>query len=77
VDQVNDIKIKTLADLARELEKPKAFHVIRVVGDPQPLVLETDVVAAANDRINQRYGLTRTAYLEGGIVPEGWEPTKE
>jgi S1-C subfamily serine protease len=77
VDQVNDIKIKTLADLARELEKPREFHVIRVVGDPQPLVLETDVVAAANDRINQRYGLTRTAYLEGGIVPEGWEPTKE
>jgi hypothetical protein len=70
VEQVNDVKIRTLADLARAFESPEEFHVIRVVGDPQPLVLEAKAVAAARERIQQRYSLPQTAFLSGGIVPE-------
>jgi S1-C subfamily serine protease len=77
VDKVNDIPIKTLADLARAFKKPEEFYVIRVVGDPQPLVLEGRAVAEAESRIRQRYGLSQTAYLAGGIVPENWSATEK
>jgi S1-C subfamily serine protease len=70
VDQVNDVKIRTLKDLAAVLDKPQEFYVIRVVGDPQPLVLEARAVAEAHERIRTRYGLQEDRYLQGGIVPE-------
>jgi S1-C subfamily serine protease len=72
VEQVNDKKVRTLADLAKAFEGPEAFHVIRVVGDPQPLVLQAKAVKRAKERIQRRYGLPQTAYLEGGIMPEDW-----
>lgn len=72
VDQVNDIKIKTLADLARAFKTPAEFYVIRVVGDPQPLVLEARAVKAAKERIEKQYGITQQAYVQGGIVPSDW-----
>jgi hypothetical protein len=77
VDSVNDTKIRTLADLDRALKTPEAFYVIRVVGDPQPLVLEARAVAEAEERIHERYGLVQTAHLEGGIVPQDWQPEEE
>lgn len=76
VEQVNDVKIKTLADLAKAFETPEEFHVIRVVGDPQPLVLEAKAAAAAKERIQRRYGLPQTAFLSGGIVPKDWSSAK-
>ena len=63
--------------LARALKQPADFYVIRVVGDPQPLVLEAKAVAAAQERIRQRYGLSQTAYLKGGIVPKDWQPEEK
>jgi S1-C subfamily serine protease len=73
VDQVNDIKIRSLKDLADALDTTEPFHVIRVVGDPQPLVLETQAIAQAQQRILKRYGIRQAAYLQGGFVPEAWQ----
>ncbi|MEJ2041488.1 MAG: PDZ domain-containing protein, partial [Desulfosarcinaceae bacterium] len=70
VDQVNDVKVRTLDDLAKALKTSEPFHVIRVVGDPQPIVLETRAVAEADKRILARYGVRQAAYLKGGIVPQ-------
>jgi S1-C subfamily serine protease len=72
VDQINDTKIRTLEDLATAFAKPDEFYVIRVVGDPQPLVLEARAVAEAKMRILQRYGVTQEAYLKDSIVPSDW-----
>jgi S1-C subfamily serine protease len=69
VEQVNDARIRTLQDLADAFAEPHEFYVIRVVGDPQPLVLEALTAKQAADRIRQRYGLHEDAYLEGGTVP--------
>ncbi len=74
VDQINDTKVKTLEDVADAFQKEAKFYVIRVVGDPQPLVLEAQAVKQARDRILKRYGITKDAYLEDGIVPPGWSP---
>ena len=76
VDQVNDTKIRTLEDLAKAFAQPSPFYVIRVVGDPQPLVLEAHAVEKARKRIAKRYGVTMEANLQGGIVPKGWSAEK-
>ena len=72
VDRVNDVKIRTLADLAAALETPAEFYVIELVGNPQPLVLEAQAVSSARERIERQYGITRRAQIEGGIVPAEW-----
>jgi hypothetical protein len=73
VDQVNDVKIRTLNELSAAFSQPSEFYVIRMVGDPQPLVLEAKAVMAARERIHRQYGITEQAYLEGSIVPPEWE----
>ena len=72
VEKINDEEIKTLEDVAEAFKKPAEFYVIRVVGDPQPLVLEAKAVNAARERILQRYKITREAHLEDSIVPPDW-----
>jgi S1-C subfamily serine protease len=72
VDQVNDVKIHTLAQLKAAFETPAEFYLIRLVGDPQPLVLEAQAAKAARQRILKQYGITQEAYLQGGIVPPEW-----
>ena len=72
VDQINETKIRTLEDVAAAFNKPAEFYVIRVMGDPQPLVLEGRAVAVAKARILRRYGVTREAHLEDSIVPPDW-----
>lgn len=72
VDQVNDVKIRTLDDLAKVFASSAEFFVIRVVGDPQPLVLEARAVQQARERILQQYGVGKEVYLGGGIVPPDW-----
>ncbi|MDA8137659.1 MAG: trypsin-like peptidase domain-containing protein [Desulfobacteraceae bacterium] len=76
VDSVNDVKIRTLAQLKAAFEAPAEFYVIRLVGDPQPLVLEAKAAKEARDRILKQYGITQEAYLPGGIVPPGWAVEK-
>jgi S1-C subfamily serine protease len=72
VDQVNDSKIRTMNDLAEAFQRPEDFYVVRVVGDPQPIVLESKAVAQARERIRRRYNIQTEAYVNGGIVPPGW-----
>jgi S1-C subfamily serine protease len=69
VEQVNDTPIRTLHELADAFAEAHEFYVIRVVGDPQPLVLEAGAAKQAAARIRERYGLIEDSYLEGGIVP--------
>lgn len=72
VEQVNGTRIRTLEDLAAALQKPAEFYVIRVVGDPQPLVLEAQAVEQARERIARQYGVTQESHLQGSIVPSEW-----
>jgi len=72
VDTINDTKIRTLEDVAAIFDRPTDFYVIRVVGDPQPLVLEAKAVAAARQRILERYKIPQERYLEDSIVPPDW-----
>lgn len=72
VDQVNDEKIRTFTDLKAAFDKQAPFYVIRLVDDPQPLVLEAKAAKEARERIVNKYSITEEAYLEGGIVPQKW-----
>jgi S1-C subfamily serine protease len=72
VDQINGVQVKTLEDVAAAFAKPSEFYVIRVVGDPQPLVLEGKAVAEARKRILERYGVVRESHLTDDIVPPEW-----
>jgi S1-C subfamily serine protease len=72
IDTINGAKIRTLEDLAAAFDKPDSFFVIRVVGDPQPLVLEAKAVRAARQRILERYRITQERYLGDSIVPPDW-----
>ncbi len=72
VEQINDTKIRTLEDVATAFGIPAEFYVVRVVGYPQPLVLEAAAVGQAHQRILQRYKISKDAYLGDSIVPEPW-----
>jgi S1-C subfamily serine protease len=76
VDTINDIKIKTLEDVAAAFDRPEDFYVIRVVGDPQPLVLEAEAVSKTRRRILERYKVPIERYLGDRIVPQEWSGTK-
>jgi S1-C subfamily serine protease len=64
VDTINGRKIKTLGDVAAALAKPADTYVIEFLGAGRPLVLEAKAVAAARQRILQRYGVTRESNLK-------------
>jgi hypothetical protein len=72
VDQINGEKVKTLEDVAAAFAEPSQFYVIRVVGDPQPLVLEGQAAAEARQRILERYGVVRESHITDSIVPPEW-----
>lgn len=64
VDTVNGRKIRRLADVAAAFAEKSEYYVIDFVGASRPLVLEARAIAAARDRITQRYGITREVNLE-------------
>lgn len=70
VDEINGVKMKTLKDVADAFKKPAKFFVVRVVGDPQPLVLQAQAATNARERILKRYRITQEAYLEDSIYPD-------
>ncbi len=72
VDQVNDVKIRTMNDLAAAFARPAEFYVIRLVDDPQPLVLEARAAKEARERIFRQYGISQEAYLKDSFVPPEW-----
>jgi len=72
VEEINGTKIRTLEDVAKAFKNKAEFYVIRVVGDPQPLVLEAKAVANARKRILKRYRISQEQYLEDSILPKEW-----
>jgi S1-C subfamily serine protease len=76
VDTINGNKIKTLEDVAASFDRQDDFYVIRVVGDPQPLVLEAKAVSKARQRILDRYRVPVERYLGDRIVPPEWSGKK-
>lgn len=69
VDEINGVKMKTLKDVANALKKPDKFFVVRVVGDPQPLVLEASAAKNSRERILKRYRINQDVFLEDSILP--------
>lgn len=64
VDTVNGRKIRRLDDMAEALAAPAEYYVIDFIGASRPLVLEAKAVAAARQRILQRYGVTSESNLQ-------------
>ena len=63
VDRINGTKINTLDDMANELRKPAEQYVIDLLHEGRPIVLESSAVAAARERIRQRYNVEKDQNL--------------
>lgn len=57
VERINNRPVRSLADVAAAFEEPGEFHVIHLLGDGRPIVLESEAVADASERIKKRYGV--------------------
>jgi hypothetical protein len=58
VEKINGQRIRSLQDVAAAFEQPGEFHVIELLGEGRPIVLERSALAEASERIRQRYGVT-------------------
>jgi S1-C subfamily serine protease len=58
VESINGKKIQRLDDVAAAFDQPTDYHVIKMLGNGRPLVLEHTAVDAARPRILERYGIT-------------------
>lgn len=68
VDEINGVKIRTLADVKTALAKEDAkagYVVVRMVDQGRPLVLKRSLAEAAHPRIMRNYNITEDAYLDG------------
>ena len=63
IDRINGTKINTLDDIANELRKPASQYVIDLLHEGRPIVLESSAVAAARERIRQRYNVEKDQNL--------------
>ncbi len=58
VDKINGQPIRSLQDVAAAFAQPGEFHVIELLGEGRPVVLERSALEEASKRISQRYGVT-------------------
>jgi hypothetical protein len=63
VDRINGKPIRSLKDVAAAFEEPGEFHVIELLGEGRPVVLERSALAEADQRIRDRYGVTNSKNL--------------
>jgi S1-C subfamily serine protease len=73
VDEINGKKIHTLKDAYEALQDPKpadGFHIIRFLGEGRPLVIEASRVAAANQRIVEKYNVTLDHRIGTSVVDQ-------
>jgi hypothetical protein len=65
VEEINGVKIKSLKDAAAALDKePDGTHlVIKLAGEGRPIVLEKQLIAAAQERISRKYGLASDRFI--------------
>ncbi|MGI8603954.1 MAG: trypsin-like peptidase domain-containing protein [Verrucomicrobiales bacterium] len=65
VDDIDGVKIRKMEDVVQALQKPDGeFFTIKLLGEGRPLVLDKTQVAAAQARINAKYGVREEAYVE-------------
>jgi S1-C subfamily serine protease len=64
VDEINGKKIKKLDDLAAAFAEKTDRHVVRMIGDGPPLVLDPKEVESARERIKTRYNVVSEQNLE-------------
>lgn len=58
VDRINGQRIRSLDDVAAAFARPGEFHVVEILGEGRPIVLERSALAEAGERIRRRYGVT-------------------
>ena len=63
IDEINDRKIKRMADVATAFTEPADQYVIRTIDGGLPIVIDAVNVAAARKRIVRNYYVTREQYL--------------
>jgi len=63
VDEINEVKIKTLKDVADAFAKPSKYYVVKLLGVGRPIVLESSAVESARERILGRYNVTKEQNL--------------
>ena len=68
VDQINDRKIRTLADVAEAFSQKSDYYVIHFVGSVRPAVLERSAVEQARDRILGNYDVHKEQYVDRGLA---------
>lgn len=69
VEKVNGRTIRTLEDVAEALEQDVEEHVIDLMGDGRPLVLEQAAVESARDRILQGYDVVTESNFSDPFYP--------
>jgi S1-C subfamily serine protease len=57
VEKINGKNIRSLKDVAAAFDEPGAFHVIELLGEGRPVVLQRDALEAARQRIRDTYGI--------------------
>ena len=63
IDEINDLKIKRMADLAAAFAEPADQYVIRTIDGGPPIVIDAVNVEAARKRIVSNYHVTSEQYL--------------
>jgi S1-C subfamily serine protease len=64
VDEINGVKIKSLADVKTALSKKDGdFTVVKLLEKGRPLVLKRSLAEAAHPRIMKNYNITEDSYL--------------
>ena len=58
VEMINGKAIRSLQDVAAAFDEPGKFHVIQILGEGRPIVLQRDTLEEARQRIRQTYGIT-------------------
>jgi hypothetical protein len=58
VEKINDKPIRSLQDVASAFEEPGKFHVIEILGEGRPIVLQRDTLEEARQRIRNTYGIS-------------------
>jgi S1-C subfamily serine protease len=66
IDEINDVKIQRLKDVAEALKKEPegGFITIKLLGEGRPVVLNKAEAVTAQQRILDKYDVSETAYIE-------------
>ena len=63
VSKINGKEVRTLQDVAAAFAEEGQFHVIELLGEGRPIVLDRAALPEAEERIRQRYGVTNPQNL--------------